>query len=114
MTAELMTIFFSHPNADGFWHWSFIDRAKRSKRKIPHALFSYDGQARPEMEQWIKMMEDDFNTDKTIRTDHDGRVALRGFKGIYKITVDEGAQARSSIVCVEEDSSMTLMYGTKH
>jgi endo-1,4-beta-xylanase len=107
MTAELLTLFFSHPNSTGLWHWSLMDN---KKSESPHALFSYDGQPRAEAEQWIKMMEEDFNTDKTVSTAQNGIAEVRGFKGIYKVTIGQGTKAKTSIVELQEDTSLKLVY----
>ncbi len=107
MTAELLTIFFSHPNSTGLWHWTFVDRASGSH---PWALFSYTGELRPEAEQWIKMMEEDFNTDEVLTTSADGKIHLRAFKGIYKVTVGEGAQAQTYRSHVQDETHQRLIY----
>ena len=78
MTAELLTVFFSHPRATGLWHWSFMDDRKGGH---PQALFSFDGRPRPEAEQWIKMMEEDFNTDETLRTGENGVAVVQWVQG---------------------------------
>ncbi|MDP6044197.1 MAG: endo-1,4-beta-xylanase, partial [Phycisphaerae bacterium] len=111
MTAELMTVFFSHPLADGLWHWTFADKAPgRGMKTMPRALFTYNGRPGPEAEQWIRMMEVDFNTDETTKTALDGSVKVRGFKGIYKVTIGLGAKARTAIVTLEEDQKLRLTY----
>jgi len=107
MTAELLTVFFSHPNAMGLWHWSFMDDKDGSS---PQALFSYDGQPRPEGEQWIKMMEEDFNTDETVCTDVNGTVTVRGFKGIYKITLGLGPQAKNAFIILKDKTRVKIVY----
>lgn len=112
ITAECMTLFFSHPLADGFWHWSWTDRSpsiqQRNKRYWPYALMSWEGEPRAEMEQWMKMMERDFDTDVTRKTGTDGTARVRGFKGIYKITVGEGKNAKTAVVKLEEDTHEEL------
>jgi GH35 family endo-1,4-beta-xylanase len=107
MTAELLTVFFSHPNSTGLWHWSFMDDRKGDK---PDALFSFDGQPRPEAEQWIKMMEEDFNTDEIIRSSNKEAVNIRGFKGTYKITYGHGEKAKTTVVTLQEDQNLKLTY----
>jgi GH35 family endo-1,4-beta-xylanase len=107
MTAELLTVFFSHPQATGLWHWSFMD--SKSGRS-PDALFSYEGEPRPEAEQWIKMMEEDFNTDESLTTDRDGNARLRGFKGTYKITLGSGPKAVTCYTTLTQNSRAQLIY----
>lgn len=107
MTAELLTVFFSHPNATGLWHWSFMDDRKGG---YPDALFSYNGQPRPEAEQWIKMMEEDFNTNVTLRTAKNGAANVRGFKGVYKVTIGQGPKAKTSIITLKDKTNLKLVY----
>lgn len=106
MVAELLTVFFSHPNATGLWCWSFMDNKKGT---LPDALFSHDGELRPEAEQWIKMMEEDFNTDAMLRLNRQGRVAVRGFKGSYDITVKYGSKKKSFTASLLEDTKLKLI-----
>lgn len=110
MTAELMTIFFSHRLAAGFWHWTFIDRPAGAGKKYPYALFSHDGRPNPEMEQWIKMMEEDFNTDETLETDQYGAVTVRGFKGIYRVSYRKGDITKAAAVTLEDDTTSAFRY----
>ncbi len=107
LTAEYLTLFFSHPNATGLWHWSFMDD---KNGRLPDALFSHEGEARPEMEQWIKMMEEDFNTDETLTTSKKGIAHVRGFKGLYKITVGMGSKTVTSIIELKEDHTVKIVY----
>ena len=107
ITAEVLTQFFSHPNATGLWHWTFMERRRGGS---PHALFSFDGEPRPEAEQWIKMMEEDFNTDETVQTEKNGIATVRGFKGIYKVTVGKGLKTKTSIIEVKEDTNLKIVY----
>ncbi len=110
MTAELMTVFFSHRLAAGFWHWTFIDGAVGSGRRRPYALFSHDGRPNPEMEQWIKMMEEDFNTDETLKTDQDGTARVRGFKGIYRVSYRKGGIRKTAAVTLKGDTTSAFRY----
>ena len=56
----------------------------------------------------MKMMERDFDTDVTRKTGTDGTAQVRGFKGIYKITVGEGNNAKTAVVKLEEDTHKEL------
>ncbi len=110
MTAELMTIFFSHRRAAGFWHWSFIDRPKTSRKHFPYALFTHDGRPNAEMEQWIKMMEEDFATDETRQTGPDGTATVRGFNGTYRLGLRAGTVRRTAVVVLGEDATFTFTW----
>ena len=115
MIAEMMTLFMSHPLSDGFWHWSFTDNnpSLKNQKKKPYALFSWDGKPRAEMEQWIKMMEVDFNTNVQLKTDAKGYINLRGFKGIYEVTVggsSKGASTKKVVISLKEDVKTSITY----
>ncbi|MEO0963986.1 MAG: endo-1,4-beta-xylanase [Planctomycetota bacterium] len=109
MTAEMITIFFSHPLADGFWHWAYNQRdpsiESNAEERAP--LISWEGEPTAEFEQWIKMMEVDFKTDETVKTDAEGNAEVRGFKGTYLITIGTGPAAAKYVLTLDEDTEVT-------
>ena len=111
MTAEMITIFFSHPLAQGLWHWAYNDRdpsveaGPRAERRAP--LISWEGEPTAEFEQWIKMMEVDFKTDATLITDEDGQAKVRGFKGTYLVTIGTAPRATEYVFVLDDDVEIT-------
>jgi len=103
---ELLTVYFSHPSVEGIWHWTFVDRPNGSS---PWALFRYDGTPFPCGEEWIRMMEEDFNTDVTFVTDQSGAACVRGFKGDYEITVSAGGHQKTIQTSLDKDSSIEIV-----
>ncbi len=42
-----------------------------------------------------------------LRTDANGKVSLRGFKGTYKITVTDGGQQKTQVIKLGSDQNFT-------
>lgn len=102
---EMMTIYFSHPNVEGFWHWTFCDVPNGHER---FALFKYDGTPYPCGEEWMRAMVEDFNTDVALSTSTNGECSVRGFKGEYEITVSKGGLVKVLSVILDEDKEIEL------
>jgi GH35 family endo-1,4-beta-xylanase len=103
---ELLTIYFSHPNTDGIWHWTFADNENGSS---PWALFKFDGTPYPCGEEWMRMMDEDFNTNLILTTDTNGKINLRGFKGTYEIKVTKNGQTTTTSYTLEEDGTIEII-----
>ena len=103
---ELLTVYFSHPNTDGIWHWTFSDSESNN---APWALFKYDGTPYPCGEEWIKLMEEDFNTNEILTTNANGLVNLRGFKGDYEITISSGGKTITEYVTLNNDGAFEII-----
>ncbi len=102
---EFLTIYFSHPNVDGIWHWTLIDKPDGSS---PWALFKYDGTPYPCGEEWMRTMDEDFNTDVSLTTDANGNVSVRGFKGNYSINISYGNQTITENINLNENLSIEI------
>ena len=98
---ETMTIYFSHPNVEGFWHWTFSGGAS-------WALFKSDGSPNPSGEEWMRSMEEDFHTELTLATNASGECAVRGFMGEYRITVSHGDVVKEFEVTLDDDRVIVL------
>lgn len=103
---EFLTIYFSHPNVDGIWHWTLIDKPDDSS---PWALFKYDGTPYPCGEEWMRTMDEDFNTDVSLITDANGKINLRGFKGTYKVTVTKDGLTKTATYTLGEEGSIEII-----
>ena len=103
---EFLTIYFSHPNVDGIWHWTLIDKPDGSS---PWALFRYDGTPFPCGEEWMRTMDEDFNTNATLTTDVNGIVTVRGFKGDYTIQLVNGNQTLTENINLDENTAIEII-----
>lgn len=90
---DFLTMFFSHPAADTFVHWTFWEgQAWRSTS----ALYSPDWTRRDHAEMFQKWVRDRWWTEETGETGSDGTFPLNAFKGEYRIVAEKGD--RSGIV----------------
>ncbi|MBC9866846.1 MAG: hypothetical protein F7O42_03025 [Opitutae bacterium] len=105
ITNEMMTIYFSYPKVEGLWHWTFNDNARGSN---PWALFEYNGDPYPCGDEWMRTMDEVFDTDVAMVTDENGNVRVRGFKGDYEITVTSGQTQVMATVTLDEDTSAVV------
>lgn len=89
---DFLTMFFSHPAADTFVHWTFWEgRAWRQTS----ALYGPDWAIRDHGEMFQKWVQDRWWTDETGDTGSDGTVTLNAFKGEYRIVGEKGDRSAS-------------------
>lgn len=102
---ELLTVYFSHPNTEGIWHWTFCNDANNNH---PYALFKYDGTPYPCGEEWIRLMEEDFNTKAVLKSDSNGEAMVRGFKGTYEINISYRFKSITVEATVDQDQTIEI------
>ncbi|MBK1875229.1 endo-1,4-beta-xylanase [Pelagicoccus mobilis] len=107
MVNEMMTIYFSHPSVEGMWHWTFCDLPNGNE---PFALFKYDGTPFPCGEEWMRTMDEEFNTDLIAITQADGTTLARGFKGDYTITASYGSDTRVVSATLDDDENVVIKF----
>lgn len=88
-TRDFLTIAFSHPQVKGFQVWGFAENAHWRPRA---AMFRSDWTEKPNGTAFRQLIQNEWWTDKTLRTNADGRVNGRGFLGDYEIEVDVNGQ----------------------
>lgn len=102
---DLLTITFSHPHSDGFLMWGFWDGAHYSSRA---PLFDKNWNLKPGGKPFIDLVFGKWWTPtSTLVADASGKVAQRGFKGTYKITVTSGAEQFVDTVSMNSDLKLT-------
>ena len=84
---DFLTMFFSHPAADAFVHWTFWEG--RSWRSTS-ALYSPDWTRRDHADMFQKWVRDRWWTDASGETGSNGTFALNAFKGEYRIVAEKG------------------------
>ncbi|HYX33500.1 MAG TPA: endo-1,4-beta-xylanase [Oligoflexus sp.] len=91
---DILTATFSYEHSDGFLMWGFWDG---TSKKAP--LFDTDWNLKPFATPFIDLVFGEWWTPTTeLTADANGKVSLRGFKGIYKITVTSGSQEKTKYV----------------
>ncbi|MDQ3231386.1 MAG: endo-1,4-beta-xylanase [Pseudobdellovibrionaceae bacterium] len=100
---DILTATFSYEHSDGFLMWGFWEG---TLKQAP--LFDIDWNLKPFAKPFIDLVFNDWWTPTTeLTADATGKVALRGFKGTYKITVTNGGEQRTEIVKLGGDTTFT-------
>ncbi len=88
--ANLYRLLFSHPAVQAITWWDFSDAA--AWQGAPAGLVRKDMTPKPVYERLLQLIKDEWWTDETRRTDEDGRIALRGFCGDYRVIAQRGGR----------------------
>ena len=104
-----MVMYFSHPNVDGFWHWTFADMNIR--KPLDYPLFNYDGTPKVTGLKWMELMDGFFSTNLKLTTDAKGEITMHGYYGDYELTTTiNGITYRSDFSVISaEDSSIKVV-----
>ncbi len=102
MTERVMTVYFSHPNVNAIFAWTF------SKHSQGRAIVDNNGVPNLRGKVWLHMMKQHWTTDESLTTGADGSVKLRGFKGRYRVTVDGNSVDGFEIDGDEATATITL------
>ena len=77
---------FSHPKATAFVIWGYQD-TMHWRGYGP--FYSRTWQKKPEYDEWLRIVNDEFKSRLEGETDENGQVVLRGLRGDYDITVSK-------------------------
>lgn len=77
---------FAYPQVEAFTNWDFCDGAWLG---APAGLVRLDGSHKPSYDAMKQRIWQDWHTDVTLMTDEQGRITLEGFRGDYKLSVDD-------------------------
>jgi GH35 family endo-1,4-beta-xylanase len=80
---EMYEILFAHPQVQAITTWSGGDNAWLH---APAGFLRTDNSEKPAYKALRAKIENEWRTQKTERTDADGRVRLEGFKGAYEVS----------------------------
>ncbi|WFB36256.1 endo-1,4-beta-xylanase [Kiritimatiellota bacterium B12222] len=86
---ELLHAWFSHPATVGFTTWGFKDDLIWTDNAF---LFRKDWSLKPAGLAWLKRVYGDWWTDADGKTDANGEVSMRGFKGDYELEIRVGGR----------------------
>jgi len=92
-TRDLLTIFYSHPKMTEVIFYAIWEP---ETRKNPGALFRADGSPKSNGAAVIDLLQKQWHTELTGKTDAQGKLAGRGFLGTYEITAKQGGKSRTT------------------
>ena len=84
---EMYTTLFNHPLVEAITTWDFIDGCWL---KAPSGLVREDNSEKPAYHALKKLIHEDWETHLTLKTDDNGQVSIKGFKGGYRLKTDRG------------------------
>ncbi len=84
---DFLTMVFSHPSTDGFLMWGFWDGAHWHDNA---PLFYEDWSLKPAGQTFFDLVFNEWWTTENGLSNANGEWSTRGFKGLYKVTIDCG------------------------
>jgi len=103
---DFMTVCFSHKSVEGILQWGFWSKA----HWMPDAaLFDESWNLRPVGESYETLVKKTWHTKASKVTDAQGKAAIRGFKGVYEVTVKSGTkQVVSGTILASDGDTVTV------
>ncbi|MCB9266612.1 MAG: endo-1,4-beta-xylanase [Lewinellaceae bacterium] len=97
---DFLAMVFSHPSTDGFLMWGFWDGAHWYDNA---PMFYQDWSLKPAGQAFIDLVFNEWWTQESGLTDAGGEFRLRGFKGTYKVTIDNGESVVTDTIELHND-----------
>ena len=95
---------FAHPQVEAFTNWDFCDGAWLG---APAGLVRLDGSHKPSYDAMKQRIWQDWCTDVTLMTDENGQCTLEGFRGDYKLCVDD---CEASFTLGKQNPEQTIQF----
>lgn len=106
MTEEIMTTYFSHPQATGLNCWSF-----HSNDATDGAFLDEDGDVALNALVWYYLNRIRYSTETALTTDNRGTGRMRGFIGQYDVIVHAGSETMQTTLRLDTTSEQkTTLY----
>jgi hypothetical protein len=80
---EMYSILFAHPLVKGITQWDFTDGAWLG---APSGVIRADGTIKPAYEMLDRLVNHDWHSTLSTRTNDRGEVELSGYRGEYRVT----------------------------
>jgi len=109
LLARVLTVYFSHHLVDGIFQWTIFPGGEDDSREI------VDNNGHPNLrgKTWLYLTKKHWHTDRTLATDLNGKISLRGFKGSYIIEVNIAGTPRSFKLQLDKDTKAAAIIKTK-
>ena len=103
VVANLYRLWFSTPMMAGVTWWNLGDgTAYENENKALGGLLDKDMNPKPAYEALDKLVNHEWKTNLTLKTDVSGKVAFRGFFGEYAVTVEAGSKTVKRTLCLKK------------
>lgn len=83
---DMMLATFSHPKATAFVVWGVEDSMHWRWNADAAPFFNRDWTSKPAYDTWKRLLNEDFATNTTLKTNANGKATVRAFRGDYDIT----------------------------
>jgi GH35 family endo-1,4-beta-xylanase len=108
-TRDVMTMIFSQPKFDDFVMWGFWENA----HWLPNAaMYRADWSSKPNAIVYNDLLFKEWWTNEKRITDANGSANVRGFKGIYNVTVTVGNQTQTVSATIGDNGEITVTLAT--
>ncbi len=101
---DFVTLIYSHPQMEALINWIFVEDDFRPRA----ALYRKDFTPTAMGQVWERLLTEQWHTEETRATDKTGRLELRGFKGIYEISIEHNGRSHQHTVSLEENAVRTI------
>lgn len=102
---DFVTLIYSHPQMSALINWIFLEDNFRPSA----ALYRKDFTPTAMGQVWERLLTKEWHTEERRKTNPEGIVELRGFKGSYSITIEHNNQTRTHHIKLDADKTMQLI-----
>lgn len=101
---DFVTLIYSHPQMSALINWIFLEDNFRPTA----ALYRKDFTPTAMGKVWERLLTEAWHTEGTFEADSRGRVELRGFKGIYSVTIRHKGKTSTHKLTLHGDGDITI------
>ena len=83
---NLYRLWFSEPGVTGITWWNVVDGGGASGEPSYSGLYDIDMDKKPVYEVLDNLINHEWKTNLTVRSDENGLLKFRGFRGVYKLS----------------------------
>ena len=105
---DMLRLVFSHPLVEAVTGWDFADGAWLG---APSGMIRTDNSTKPVYDTLKRLITEEWHTAGEIRTDENGFVAVKGYKGSYQLK--EGHRGSCQLKNGDRSAQLTLTDGTE-
>ncbi len=104
-TRDALIACYSHPKCVAFVCWQPMGGGTPDNG----ILYDPDGTKRPAYYEWQKLVNEEWMTHETLKSDKDGNATFRGHRGRYDITVKVGNKSETITVNLTKDEDANVV-----